>query len=171
MLTMGLGGLWHGAAWNFIWWGVYHGLLLCLWKWHSDRRADRSESRALGKVILIAVMFQFTLFGWLLFRCNRTLPLSGGAVQDDSFAQILEMLTAFHNGWGVNPVSLELLLRIVVCAVPLLCLEWVSSRKRQVCGEFETWPRPVLIGLASVLLFTFIFYGVPKAEGFIYFQF
>ena len=33
MITMVLGGLWHGASWNFVWWGVYHGALLAFHRW------------------------------------------------------------------------------------------------------------------------------------------
>ncbi len=37
ILTMLLGGLWHGAAWNFVWWGLYHGTLLVGYRWYEER--------------------------------------------------------------------------------------------------------------------------------------
>ena len=43
MITMFLGGLWHGAAWTYIAWGLFHGLILCLFRaagWRMLSRAD-----------------------------------------------------------------------------------------------------------------------------------
>ncbi len=168
MLTMVLGGLWHGAAWNFVWWGVYHGLLLCLW------RASARPTTAVPlwrKVLAVGGMFQFTLFGWLLFRCNRTLTLADGRIRDDSFRQIVEMLTSFRHGAGLDPGALAVLGTILACAVPLLVLEALAARQGKVGGEFQAWPRPAQIALASTLLFTALFWAVPHAEAFIYFQF
>ena len=76
MLTMTLGGLWHGAAWNFILWGIYHGTLLAFHRLVSGGRtlpesaaapAGISRTLALAKVL---GMFQLTLLGWLLFRAK-----------------------------------------------------------------------------------------------------
>ena len=44
MLTMLLGGLWHGAAWNFIIWGAWHGLLLCVHRVWDDYSASNSKA-------------------------------------------------------------------------------------------------------------------------------
>jgi alginate O-acetyltransferase complex protein AlgI len=65
-LTMFLGGLWHGAAWNFILWGVYHGLLLIVYR-RFDPRPHGARTR-LGQGLRIALMFAFTLGGWVCFR-------------------------------------------------------------------------------------------------------
>jgi D-alanyl-lipoteichoic acid acyltransferase DltB (MBOAT superfamily) len=169
MLTMVLGGLWHGAAWNFVWWGVYHGLLLCLWR--ALAPGTPSSVPLWRKVLAVGGMFQLTLFGWLLFRCNRTLTLANGTIRDDSFRQIVEMLTSFQNGLGLDAGALALLGPILACAVPLLVLEALLARQGKVGGEFQAWPRPTQIALASTFGFTALFWAVPHAEAFIYFQF
>ncbi len=67
MITMLLGGLWHGAAWNFVLWGGYHGLLLIL---HRSLRKTLADSR-LAPVVRAArlpAMYLLISFGWLLFR-------------------------------------------------------------------------------------------------------
>ncbi|MDM8557426.1 MBOAT family O-acyltransferase [Candidatus Parabeggiatoa sp. HSG14] len=75
MLTMLLGGLWHGAAWNFVLWGGYHGLILVIYRklnvddWLSQRTASILIQR-LQDIALIFVMFILTLFGWLFFRAS-----------------------------------------------------------------------------------------------------
>jgi alginate O-acetyltransferase complex protein AlgI len=63
-VTMLLGGLWHGAAWNFVIWGAYHGALLAL-----ERRVG--EERLYGwlpRPLRVAVVFVLVLFSWVLFR-------------------------------------------------------------------------------------------------------
>ena len=65
LITMLLGGLWHGAAWTFVLWGLYQGLLLVLYRPFESRIA------ALGGPARVAawlVMFHLTCFGWLIFR-------------------------------------------------------------------------------------------------------
>jgi alginate O-acetyltransferase complex protein AlgI len=62
LLTMLIGGLWHGANWTFVAWGAYHGLLLCAYRrWGSwwDR---------LPQGLQRAAMFGLVVIGWVLFR-------------------------------------------------------------------------------------------------------
>jgi alginate O-acetyltransferase complex protein AlgI len=69
LLTMALGGLWHGAAWTFIAWGFYHGLLLCLhrlWREEVHPRAPQLFERLWPVAALVT--FLSVVFGWVLFR-------------------------------------------------------------------------------------------------------
>jgi alginate O-acetyltransferase complex protein AlgI len=62
MITMLLGGLWHGAAWTFVVWGGYHGLLLVLYRRFGaswDRQSTTTQRTA---------TFLLVVFGWTLFR-------------------------------------------------------------------------------------------------------
>ena len=75
LITFLLSGLWHGASWNYVLWGGYHGLLLVLTRAHQILRAPSKSplrgSRAtagLAAVLQTAGMFALTLIGWLLFR-------------------------------------------------------------------------------------------------------
>jgi alginate O-acetyltransferase complex protein AlgI len=68
-ITMLLGGLWHGAAWNFILWGAYQGMLLM-----ANQAVPRFDltgwrERAL-RIVATLVFFQFVCYGWLLFRAR-----------------------------------------------------------------------------------------------------
>jgi D-alanyl-lipoteichoic acid acyltransferase DltB (MBOAT superfamily) len=70
-ITMLLGGLWHGAAWTFVFWGVYQGVLLIAYRAAAGTRAFRTlfDSRsAPARVATWAVMFHITCYGWLIFR-------------------------------------------------------------------------------------------------------
>jgi len=58
-------GLWHGAAWNFVLWGAYHGFFLIL-----DRLFFLKFSEKIGKLPSIAITFFITIIGWVLFRAE-----------------------------------------------------------------------------------------------------
>lgn len=62
MLTMLIGGLWHGASWTFVAWGFYHGVLLCTY-----RAVDRTWD-ALPALLRRVTMFILVLVGWVFFR-------------------------------------------------------------------------------------------------------
>jgi alginate O-acetyltransferase complex protein AlgI len=74
LVTLLLSGLWHGASWNYILWGAYHGLLLVATRARQilAPAAPRSETRPIvsgaGVLIRTAGMFALTLLGWLFFR-------------------------------------------------------------------------------------------------------
>ena len=74
-VTMTLCGIWHGAAWNFVLWGMYHGVLLCAHKMIMTKRhiIDRitflSKTHA-GLVVKILVAQYFIFMGWILFRVS-----------------------------------------------------------------------------------------------------
>lgn len=70
MLTMVLGGLWHGASWNFVVWGTLHGLYLVLahlWQMVRARLGWQGGSRA-GRLGAWALTFVAVVFAWVFFR-------------------------------------------------------------------------------------------------------
>ena len=71
MVVWMLTGLWHGAAWNFIFWGLYYGIILCLEKYVLGDLLERLPQAARHAYTMILVMF-----GWVLFFS----PSLGGAV-------------------------------------------------------------------------------------------
>ena len=66
LLTMLLGGLWHGASWNFVIWGGYHGLLLAIERALWGRR----QHEGLIRVPLTVLTFALTCIGWVFFRAK-----------------------------------------------------------------------------------------------------
>jgi len=63
MITFLVSGFWHGASWNYVIWGAYHGLLLVI-----ARLVPRSAKREGGWLFRVAGMFALTSVGWLIFR-------------------------------------------------------------------------------------------------------
>ncbi len=161
MLTMVLGGLWHGAAWNFVLWGFYHGALLIGHRQAEPalERVTRASQGLLATpwfLLRLFVMFHLTCFGWLLFRAH-------------SFAQIAHMSDALLSPLAAFPV--ETFKSVVVLAAPVILVQIFQYRT----GQLEFLRHPLLPRVATavvctVLLYCTIFRGSAPQE-FVYFQF
>ena len=163
MTTMLLGGLWHGAAWNFVLWGGYHGFLLCVYRavpeaFHSWW--SRSWIRAnVGFWLSMAVFFVLTLYGWLLFRAV-------------SFEQIATFTSSLVHLDGLGaPLTVPAPPFSALLGLPILLgyevVSFAAEKGRHPLISFRIL-RPALHGL---MLFAFIAsLSTPPAQ-FIYFQF
>ena len=170
-ITMLLGGLWHGASWNFVWWGIFHGLLLIghrLWTVVTGPPAE--ETTRFGAIWSTFAMFQFTLMGWLLFRATRRVDRGDGTTYDDSWAQIMEILAAPGRGWGFDSETLAYLAQIGFYILPLAMVQWFQWSREDHYVMLK-WPMPVRSAFYSALLFLWVFYGAQVGTSFIYFQF
>jgi alginate O-acetyltransferase complex protein AlgI len=107
VLTMAIGGLWHGASWTFLIWGLWHGTGLAAQRWWQVLRGNPKPSGNLAVHFLKGlVTFHFVLVGWVFFRASSV------ATARDVFAQIGSGTVSFAN---VAPGFL-LVLAIAVCA-------------------------------------------------------
>ncbi|MFC1734509.1 MBOAT family O-acyltransferase [Candidatus Hydrogenedentota bacterium] len=70
MITMTLCGLWHGAAWNFVWWGSLHAGFLCCERVYATIKPQRNKEREgrLAAFLGWFITFHFVGLGWILFR-------------------------------------------------------------------------------------------------------
>lgn len=94
MLTMILGGLWHGAAWNFVIWGTFHGGILVLYRLLEGRPGPRlPPDRLWADLLRMSVMFPLTVIGWVIFRAQSVGDLrafaSGAFTSTDANVEIL----------------------------------------------------------------------------------
>jgi D-alanyl-lipoteichoic acid acyltransferase DltB (MBOAT superfamily) len=167
LVTFLLSGLWHGASWNYVLWGLYHGLLLIVTRAHAILRPappPRELSPALGRtlvVLQIAGMFVLTNIGWLLFR-ETSLP----AIARD--LTLVPWNAPSLDRWA----GLYLFLLAFVYSIPL----WVQSVWVALAGRddrpVDAWPRIVLQGAACGLAFAAILVLRSQTSlDFIYFQF
>jgi D-alanyl-lipoteichoic acid acyltransferase DltB (MBOAT superfamily) len=162
MATMTLGGLWHGAAWNYVLWGLYQGALLCGHRFFTGGRkrspaGPATRSGALN-AFKIAFFFLFVCYGWLLFRAN-------------SGSQILQF-TQTLMGFGpavasVIPRPPLVALLGMVLLVGMQFAEYLDGRRE----FFRHWASPVQGALYAVALLLLTM-GMSNAPvQFIYFQF
>ncbi len=75
MLTMLLGGLWHGAQWTFVAWGGFHGIMLCIERLLGVGH-ERSAPRGIALFARVVLTFTIVTLGWVLFRA----PTFGAAL-------------------------------------------------------------------------------------------
>ena len=71
MIVFGMSGLWHGASWNFVLWGVYHGTLMVISHLVSRCVPERVLQARSLLPLQVAFMFALTNIGWLLFREHK----------------------------------------------------------------------------------------------------
>jgi D-alanyl-lipoteichoic acid acyltransferase DltB (MBOAT superfamily) len=69
MITMVLGGLWHGASWNFVIWGALHGGALAVTRMWQRARGERASTLA-GRVVATVATFHFVCLAWIFFRAS-----------------------------------------------------------------------------------------------------
>ena len=158
-LTMLLGGLWHGASWNFVIWGAYHGLLLIAYR-ALDKNPEHEDPWS-GKysyfriVAKMALMFTLTVIGWVIFRSR-------------SIDQMTQMFS--HMGLSSSAQTQDMLRKLAFFVVPLLVVQvWqYKARDLLVLPKRSAWMLGPLYGYAVVWMLIF---GVRESMEFIYFQF
>jgi len=169
LITMLLGGLWHGAAWTFILWGLYQALLLIAYRPFEKRLASASAvvtsdnrfggtGRFAARLLAWLVMFHLTCFGWLIFRAP-SLGTLGGLTRS--------LFTQFAA--GTADVG-GLLVPLLLYTLPLLA---VHLR--------EAWADDVLVvprlrigvryAVYAATLYLILLFGNFGGSDFIYFQF
>ncbi|MFQ5740868.1 MAG: MBOAT family O-acyltransferase [Acidobacteriota bacterium] len=160
MITMLLGGLWHGASWNFVVWGGYHGLLLSLFRVAKKRARPGwgwlQSVRPLLTGLATAINFLLVLFGWVFFRAT--------SFQDA--VHVFTSMSAFHIP-GENLLSPGLWLMVGVSVVLALWEEYGQVTGRILSGP--AWLRVVFYTLAFLTLE--LFSVTDEQIPFVYFQF
>ena len=67
-----LSGLWHGASWNFVLWGAFHGLFIC-----ADKLFLKNALKKIGTIPSVIITFFLVAMGWVLFRVNTAADAGG----------------------------------------------------------------------------------------------
>jgi alginate O-acetyltransferase complex protein AlgI len=142
--TMGLGGLWHGASFNFVVWGLYQGVLLL-----ATHRLARLPFR-LPRWGAVAATFVVVMFGWVFFR------LHSAAAIGDALAGM-----AFLRGLGQFPGHLALLIVVACAYTALVPEEWSWDLRRFGVLRVATVGALFAVAIASIY----------SSHPFIYFRF
>jgi len=160
MITMVLGGLWHGAAWTFVAWGAIHGTGQVVGHVRRGRRVDAGLDPVPGGRARVAVQrlvtFHIVCLGWIFFRA-------------DSFSTATTMLGRLFTAWGRAPLVTPLVVITVVGTVALQYLPGALVGRAQ--GEFgrRGWVAQGAILGAVLLAITTL--GPQGVAPFIYYRF
>jgi alginate O-acetyltransferase complex protein AlgI len=161
MITMLLGGLWHGAAWNYVLWGFYQGALLCVyhvWQQIRPTQKERSNRGWIFRPVQIIGFFALVCYGWLLFRAH-------------SFAQIFDFSRILVTDFGNLDYAAGFPRLSAIIGLALL----IPMEVWQYCTDEPTYyqrmPLP-LRGFFIAALIVAIMIGMSNEPAqFIYFQF
>lgn len=136
MITMLLGGLWHGAAWTFVVWGILHGLGLMvtrIWqRWQKEKGVDLSKSE-LARIIAVFFTFNYLALTWVFYRLENM----------QGFFDLMSAL--FRGVWSAPNLNMNVVYVMIVafffCWLPDKWYNWVH----------KTWLR--LPWIAQMLVF------------------
>jgi alginate O-acetyltransferase complex protein AlgI len=149
MFTMLFGGLWHGASWTFVFWGFYHGLLLCLY------RVFKRSWDPLPQGLQQLLMFVSAMVGWVFFRAT-------------SFAEalhILRIMVVPTTGNWYSDINLTLVMAMMLVAA------WWSMRGPNAFDMKHEWTASRKIGLAAAFGAGLALIVTARPSPFLYFQF
>jgi D-alanyl-lipoteichoic acid acyltransferase DltB (MBOAT superfamily) len=166
-----LGGLWHGASWNFVLWGFLHGLYLAAHRLvrtlrpRAEQTPDSYRVRRAVRVplILIAGLFNFFLVAltWIPFRC---------AAFGDTVTCLRRIVTCVSAPSGAPLIDSG---QLAVCwlLVGLVLLFDAFYKCEFLYWQNKRWPVPVKALLPAIFILLTIVFGASEAQQFIYFQF
>ena len=154
MITMLLGGLWHGAGWTFIVWGGLHGIILCIYRALGDKF---TLPKLWGRIIATLFFFHLICLTWLFFRA-------------DSFEQAWEMLRLIFTQQEMTPLSRSGLGMLAFFCLPLMAYEvWLNQSHSLRRLETVRWGWRA--AAYCYITFMLIVFPPPVFGQFIYFQF
>ncbi|MGC6418963.1 MAG: MBOAT family O-acyltransferase [Bradymonadia bacterium] len=165
MLTMLLGGLWHGAAWNFVLWGAWHGGLLI-----ALRNVRQSaEYGLLSRIFRTILFFHFVCLGWALFRAQSLA---------DCATLFTGMLQFWQWDWGVwltearaSGAGADLIIIMGTCLAMLVVQFMYPKGSDQLIARLWTRAGAVKVTFVLTLLYVTMLAAPERAPPFIYFQF
>lgn len=155
-LTMLLGGLWHGAAWTYVFWGAYQGLLLMGHRFFTKGRT----ARACGPIAMISKrigFFHLVLVGWLLFRAQ-------------SMGQVWRFVSTATRDFSLGAGTLNWMGALIILCAPLWVVQFLQIKSGDLDAplRLSLFPRAMLY---SVLILLLLLLGNTGGHAFIYFQF
>jgi D-alanyl-lipoteichoic acid acyltransferase DltB (MBOAT superfamily) len=167
MVTMGLGGLWHGAAWTFVAWGALHGVYLCInHAWNHFRPAAPPRFARAADLAAFILTFLAVVIAWVFFRA-------------DSLASALSVLSKMADPTQILFGRAELANAMFVAVYALVA--WLApntqaimgyDHKNRTVGETSgAWSRRPAFLYVSAAVLAFGILGIQQHSEFIYFRF
>lgn len=152
-----LSGLWHGAAWSFVCWGIFHGLFLIL-----DRLFLRRVLKQIGSVPALAFTFIVTLLGWVLFRADSlSLALD---YYGSMFAGKVSTIGFSYHFWSILLLASAIALLPILFRAEVRLNAWLERTELRTLGI-----KSLLTILLLILCFSEVV--VDGYNPFIYFRF
>ncbi len=161
LVTMLLGGLWHGAHWRFVLWGFYHGMLLLLERLFISRTAGLDHSHA-WKIWLSRILtFHLVLAGWLIFRAESPLI---------AWNMVSQVFSHFGGGAVLQYIQSNSII-IGLMVISFFLIGMPARIKETIRGWFIIRPYWLKILIVLVVIFIVYQFQISEQKPFIYFRF
>ena len=160
IITMLLGGLWHGAAWNFVVWGGLHGAYLIIERKLGFPHLIENKTRVV-QIISGVFTFHLVCLSWVFFRCETF----GKAIG------IINRIFTANNFFIFSINDSNVLGAIGFTSFLFILLELFILNKSGVKKFNQKVDVYKSIALQSILIMIIVFFGVSEGSQFIYFQF
>lgn len=162
ILTFVVSGLWHGANYTFIVWGLIHGLLLIIEKFFKDIKLNLS----LNRILKIAITFFITNITWVFFRSNNVSEALSILKNTASLSiNLNENIYAFR-GFGIDFFELVTMLFLII----LIVLIEFFEKKIKMTNVYDS--KKIQFVWMQLLIFFILFFATKgELKNFIYFQF
>ncbi|MFN3753944.1 MBOAT family O-acyltransferase [Flavobacterium sp.] len=156
MVTMLLGGLWHGAAWTFVIWGALHGIFLVVERLLKSFVSIKIT--AWNGIILALATYTCVNFTWVFFRARKF----------ETAQNMIESML-FMNGDGAKILDTFSIVKVFTLISLTFICHWIM-RNTSLESVAKT-KSPLLLGVVWAVLFFLIAIAQGSGEQFIYFQF
>lgn len=180
-LTMVIGGLWHGASWNFVIWGALNGwgmIMNKIWRHLKEQMgisqwiARHKTLNAIDTVISVLLTFTFITFTRLFFRASSNLdPATANEVAWRTATQMVGQITGAWNN-TIIPDFLYEYRKVVALFILGMTIHWLPARwkrKYRLCfAMMPLWAIVLAVVITVVVVYQFI---TADMQPFIYFQF
>ena len=157
MITMALCGLWHGANFTFLFWGLFHGLLLCAY--HITKSVPHITTNEDHKKnwLKIFLFFNVLCIGWIFFRA-------------ETITHAIQMISAIFTNMNITKGTLINISYIIPILLLLAIFEHIQITKKSnyIFFNIPVLPRSILY---SIVIILFIMISQEQNQSFIYFQF
>lgn len=169
LITFGISGLWHGASWTYVWWGLLNGAYLVTgsltkgWRNRLFSAVGLPEQSFIRKAIMLGSTFLLTCVAWIVFRANN-------------MSDAVYVVTHLTGGWNFHQIATtQFLLRQMPIAIAAIIFLELNQLLRQ--SEIFSRPKvgrlPITARWAVYAGFVILvlMFGVYQKTEFIYFQF
>jgi D-alanyl-lipoteichoic acid acyltransferase DltB (MBOAT superfamily) len=166
LITMFVAGLWHGAGWTFILWGVFHGIIqvvyIIIYRLFANPLAKERKKAPLEEILSFAVrwlvMIILVMFGWLLFG-------------SENIHQVRDMFAGIFSSWHITPMAIMFFRHIVFFCWFLIIVDvwdFMHERKKKKIYKFGIFAK---VNFYLYVILSIILFGVFEETQFVYFQF
>jgi alginate O-acetyltransferase complex protein AlgI len=160
-VAWGIMGLWHGAAWHFVLWGVYWIIIIMIYRivkrFIPEQKPEKRFSKSVAKILSIISLFHITCYGWIIFRAQ-------------SIRQIINMTSSLFTGIAFTEFLNSSYFFLYAIMLFLLVYEIILYKKKDQLFIYRKNFYYQLV-FYIILFFLFIEIGAVHDVRFLYFQF